>query len=961
MVRSKLFPQQNVRARNLTYQESRFVLAIIFCQLCAQNCALMKYFCTLLATLLLYHVGGQTPVWNKELPLSISTNASQISLQANGSEYLISGQKNIIALNHMGEITGAVLTNFVPATYGFGSFIRPKIDITTGEKYFLLATSKLSGSNAMIIDEYRAGIGFVHETILDDAISSSAFSPAFLELSDSTYVILGRKYLRQITHRPGQGVVVNWEKPSTFGNSNAGVRTSNGIVGVSHEGVVFALDATGNTLWADTTDYVLRDIQLVNNGFLAVGRNVDSLAVLIKFSPTGVTEWTKTYDDLVYNKLLLEADGSLTVTGQSDSLQVALHHLAADGTSIWRKTYQPGAGRTLLRLDDGYVVAGQASNYAFVLRTDAGGNTSLMEPRLNPRKRRVQNTLLQAVASPSATLFFDVEPNFWVPKDSVTTLFYAAAPWLGAIDQDSLLHLSAALYGNDSLSDFRSGISMNASNDLDRVWWVSRAQIEYLRQDWADNGILDHPVPYDISTWPAKGNAGFTYNLDFTKTTTDKSLLPAPFVDANSDGLYSPTDGDYPHIKGDQMAWWTITDSTLHTITDGKSLVADMSISIYAYDCAEDIQLGQSLFVDYEIINRSENAYDQVFAGIWADPDLGCAYDDYIGTLMASNALYVYNQDDVDGQSNSACLGATFKNNIPVGSLSFVNATLHKSIFFQSGSILPFPNNSLPYENGSLYQLLRGLTPNGQPIDHFFPGNPADPASNSMCKDGNIPAGDYRALGSHGPFSLSPNDTFRLTLAFTYHPNIPLPCPDIFGTVKNDLDQLHTLVNSGALEAPSQLPSTVQIAPGQSVLLNATVPGATAYAWSNGATTAATSITLPGQYSVTITRITGCTTMETVLITAATATDEATWLDHVRIFPNPTAGPFHLEVRGAAHEVLELTLFNALGQAVQQQVVDFGSGVLNQMVDCPHLPTGIYSLRLRAGEKTRHVKVILQR
>lgn len=733
----------------------------------------------------------------------------------------------------------------------------------------------------MIIDEYRAGIGFVHETILDDAISSSAFSPAFLELSDSTYVILGRKYLRQITHRPGQGVVVNWEKPSTFGNSNAGVRTSNGIVGVSHEGVVFALDATGNTLWADTTAYVLRDIQLVNNGFLAVGRNVDSLAVLIKFSPTGVTEWTKTYDDLVYNKLLLEADGSLTVTGQSDSLQVVLVHLAADGTPLWRKIYQPGAGRTLLRLNDGYILAGQASNSAFVLRTDAGGNTSLMEPRLNPRKRRVQNTLLQAVASPSATLFFDVEPNFWVPKDSMTILFYAAAPWLGAIDQDSLWHLSAALYGNDSLSDFRSGISMNASNDLDRVWWVSRAQIEYLRQDWADNGILDHPVPYDINTWPAKGNAGFTYNLDFTKTTTDKSLLPAPFVDANSDGLYSPTDGDYPHIKGDQMAWWTITDSTLHTITDG--------------------------------------------------------------------------------QSNSACLGATFKNNIPVGSLSFVNATLHKSIFFQSGSILPFPNNSLPYENGSLYQLLRGLTPNGQPIDHFFPGNPADPASNSMCKDGNIPSGDYRAMGSHGPFSLSPNDTFRLTLAFTYHPNIPLPCPDIFGTIKNDLDQLHTLVNSGALEAPSQLPTTGQLAPGQSILLDASVPGATAYAWSNGATTATTSITLPGQYSVTITRITGCTTVETVMITAATATNQATWLDHVRIFPNPTAGPFHLEVRGGAHEVLELTLFNALGQAVQQQVVDFGSGVLNQMVDCPHLPTGIYSLRLRAGEKTRHVKVILQR
>ena len=234
----------------------------------------MKYIFTLVATLLLYHVQGQVPVWNKLLPVNANSNVVQVSLQLYEDGYLICCQKDFVTLNPLGEITGAIHTPFSPSAHPFGSVIRPKTDPLTGEKYFLLVGLNLSGPNGMAISEYRPGQGLVNETLLDESWGSAAFSPVFIDLNDSTYLVLGRKYFRQIVHRPGQGVITIWEKPNTLGNPNAGLKTPQGLVGVAQNGVIFALDASGNTLWTDSTTYTLRDIQPSGNGFLAVGTSV---------------------------------------------------------------------------------------------------------------------------------------------------------------------------------------------------------------------------------------------------------------------------------------------------------------------------------------------------------------------------------------------------------------------------------------------------------------------------------------------------------------------------------------------------------------------------------------------------------------------------------------------------------------------------------------------------------------
>jgi hypothetical protein len=57
-----------------------------------------------------------------------------------------------------------------------------------------------------------------------------------------------------------------------------------------------------------------------------------------------------------------------------------------------------------------------------------------------------------------------------------------------------------------------------------------------------------------------------------------------------------------------------------------------------------------------------------MFFAMWVDADLGCSDDDYIGCDTSKSLMYIYNQDQVDGQPGATCAGgiATYGSNIPL-------------------------------------------------------------------------------------------------------------------------------------------------------------------------------------------------------------------------------------------------------------------------------------------------------
>lgn len=497
-----------------------------------------------------------------------------------------------------------------------------------------------------------------------------------------------------------------------------------------------------------------------------------------------------------------------------------------------------------------------------------------------------------------------------------------------------------------------------------------------MRLDWADNGILDQPVPYDIATWPAKGNVRYTQSIDFLSVATDPALFPAPFTDLNEDGLYNPADGDFPLIKGDNMAWWVLSDSTVRSVLLGKPFAADVAVSAYTYNHLGN-SLEASLFTNFQIVNRSANTYEDVFVGSWNDLDLGCPDDDYIGSIPSSHAFYAYNQDNADGQPGFNCNGiATFQDKIPVASVMLLNQSLDRLMYYNnSSSGTPLPQTTDPQTGVEYYNYLQSKWRDGLPLSavgsgynpplsqttaYAFPDNPADPAGWSMCT-ANLPFSDRRLLGSHGPFGFAPGDTFQLNLAYTYHPDIPHPCPDVSGQVKNDLDGLRTLVGSGVLGDPVHFRLFTKIQPGQTTLLDASIAGAS-YQWSTGAVTPTLSVSQPGVYQVSITRSNGYRTKEVAVVRASSSVDDfAEQMGYLHVFPNPTAGQFTVEMGAAAHSTVEFDLLNAVGQMVSREVAAPSNGPLVRTFDGTHLPTGVYALRVRANGQSRYVKVAVQR
>jgi hypothetical protein len=185
-------------------------------------------------------------------------------------------------------------------------------------------------------------------------------------------------------------------------------------------------------------------------------------------------------------------------------------------------------------------------------------------------------------------------------------------------------------------------------------------------------------------------------------------------------------------------------------------------------------------------------------------------------------------------------------------------------------------------------------------------------------------------------------------MAYTYHPNIPHPCPDLSGSVSDDLTRIEG--GDARLGEPFNLPPLVHLIMGTTVKLDAQSWNSKTYNWSTGSENAEISISQPGVYTVTITRYTGCTQVETTLVKGKTSTHlPVENLSVFQVFPNPSDGSFTFELQGTPQKEITFSLFNAIGQQVHQEVLGFENGFLTKRFHLSQLPTGIYALNVRIG------------
>jgi len=90
-----------------------------------------------------------------------------------------------------------------------------------------------------------------------------------------------------------------------------------------------------------------------------------------------------------------------------------------------------------------------------------------------------------------------------------------------------------------------------------------------------------------------------------------------------------------------------------------------------------------------------------------------------------------------------------------------------------------------------------------------------------------------------------------------------------------------------------------------------------------------------------------------------TGTNELVKIQKVEIYPNPNSGKFTLSVTSATKEDFDLRILNNLGVAVYSKKGLSVDGTMNENIDLPNLPNGVYSVVLSTTNRQIVRKVVI--
>jgi PKD repeat protein len=153
------------------------------------------------------------------------------------------------------------------------------------------------------------------------------------------------------------------------------------------------------------------------------------------------------------------------------------------------------------------------------------------------------------------------------------------------------------------------------------------------------------------------------------------------------------------------------------------------------------------------------------------------------------------------------------------------------------------------------------------------------------------------------------------------------------------------------------------------ISFTSTSQGADAYSWNFGDGTTSNeaspvhTYSTSGSYTVTLTVTNDCgaATLEQTINVITVGVQDVPWLRDFEVYPNPGAGLFTVELIGEPQRELEVALYNALGQRLRSEVVDFSSGSLTKVLDYSSLPSAGYTLRITGAGASQNVRLVIQK
>ncbi len=396
--------------------------------------------------------------------------------------------------------------------------------------------------------------------------------------------------------------------------------------------------------------------------------------------------------------------------------------------------------------------------------------------------------------------------RYEVPRNSGLKSVFASGIWVGG-EIDGELRFAGSTYGPweywPGPLTAAGTVDRATCQTFDRFWKVNLTDIRAYDSGEAATG--------DLSSWP------IAYGAPFFVDTNGNGKRDAA-LDADEDGtpdeprvelqLNDPgygtrqidlAGGERPDIVGDQGIWWVMNDKGgSHDWSQTTAIGLEVRALAFAFSTAD--ALNNTTFYRYQFIYRGTQPLQNTYIGIFSDPDLGNATDDFVGSDPELGLGYVYNGDSNDENgygTTPPALGYDFFQGPLVGGSEGFNdgldndgdgevdeederLAIEKFFYFTNGGTV----TSDPDNGEEAYSYMQGLwkdgTPlkeggdgyntNGPQVDFAFPGDPprfwseynVDGAGRS-----NNPA-DRRFGVSSGPFTFQPGQTQEIVFGIIW-------------------------------------------------------------------------------------------------------------------------------------------------------------------------------------------------
>ncbi len=423
-----------------------------------------------------------------------------------------------------------------------------------------------------------------------------------------------------------------------------------------------------------------------------------------------------------------------------------------------------------------------------------------------------------------------IGPDGDLDSREYASVIQSMSTWAGGIDPNGSLKMAL---GVDGLQDWSPGpldeegqTNPDICQNWDRVFTVTKEEIIKSIEIFQSGGSCSE-IPEAVLNWPGRNNPNLPFSTD---------VVSADFWDENLDGVYDPCTGDFPFILTNgssgpygieesynympsQISFYVMNDNgNIHAVANSTAIQMQISTHVFSF---KNPQLEDVIFIKRRVDNKATDDIRFFNFGSSFDFDLGCPENDYLGTDVDREMLYVYNSTEENecGSDSAPLDGAQFGVSFlkgftapfvfanidgvdtlvppPVGSGSsdtLINIGLGTSSIPVNCEDSSNSNVCDPVLDTEFYHLLTGsntdgtpiLDNNGNPTRKMFTGSPNDPNGWSMCNEDVI--SQSKALITTGPGLLQPGAKNEVMLAMFHAKGNDTGCEGITTVqLKHDL------------------------------------------------------------------------------------------------------------------------------------------------------------------------------